>query len=77
MKIKNLINFKIYVTYLTTVLIERHRHVWVYDEVDTYIGLILDHRDLTCPPIGKLVVEDLYSPPSTLSRQQSCPHAHY
>jgi hypothetical protein len=77
MKIKNLINFKIYVTYLATLLIGRHKHVWVSEKVDPCIGVILDHRGLLCSPVKKIVIEGLYSPPSNLSRQQSCPPAHY
>jgi hypothetical protein len=51
-------------------------YVWVSGEVDPCIWVILDHRDLTCPPVKKIVFEGLYIPPSTLSRQQSCPLAH-
>jgi hypothetical protein len=52
-------------------------HVWVSDEVDPCIRVILDHRDLTCPPVKKLIIKGLYGPPSSLSRKKRFPPAHY
>jgi hypothetical protein len=68
MKIKNLITSKIYVTYLIMIFSRRHRHVWIFEEVDPYIGIILYNLDLTCPPVKKIVIKGLYIPSSTLCR---------
>jgi len=61
--------------YLSALLTKGHGHIGIPQEIDPCIRIVLDHMNLTGPPIKKFVVKDLLESPGTLSRKQSCPPA--
>jgi hypothetical protein len=63
-------------TYLPSLLTRRHWHSWISGEVNPRVWVVLNGGDLPRQPCKEVIVEGLYGPSTTLSRQQCCPSAY-
>ena len=55
-------------TYPSALLAGGHRHIRIPLEIHPYVGVVLDHRNMTDPLIKEFVIKGLLYSPHTLLR---------